>query len=79
MTMTTAERRAQAREKFMARVHEIVGTEGITPSALHAIKKKLVALALKPDRFSMSGFEMPVAQGRNHPLLVEDGMGTACT
>ena len=75
MATTLADRRASACAKLMDKVHEITGKEGITPSALHAIKKKLVALAAKTDLFPLSDFEMPVAQGRNHPLLVEDGDG----
>ncbi|MSP00031.1 MAG: hypothetical protein EXR07_03110 [Acetobacteraceae bacterium] len=75
MASDIAERRAQACEKFMTRVHKITAKEGITPSALHAIKKRLVALAEKTDLFPLGDFEMPVAQGRNHPLLVEEGDG----
>src|SRR5580658_2522732 len=75
MPATTADRRAQACAKFMSQVHEITGKEGPTPSALHAIKLKLVALASKTDLFPAGEFDMPVAQGRNHPLLVEDNDG----
>ena len=75
MAGSLADRRAQACGKLMAKVHAITGKEGITPSALHAIKKKLVALAGKTELFPLSDFEMPVAQGRTHPLLVEDGDG----
>ena len=75
MVTSVAENRAKACEKFMAKVHAITAKEGVTPSALHAIKKKLVALAAKSELFPLSDFEMPVSQGRNHPLLVEDADG----
>jgi len=75
MASTIAERRAQACGKLLRDVHAIMEKEGLTPSALHAVKLKLVALAGKTDLFPMGEFEMPVAQGRNHPLLVEDNDG----
>jgi predicted metal-dependent enzyme (double-stranded beta helix superfamily) len=75
MAEPISERRTRACVKFMARVHDIAAKEGITSSALHAMKKKLVALAEQTDLFPLSDFEMPVAQGRNHPLLVEEGDG----
>ncbi len=49
--------------------------EGVTPSALHAIKLKLVALAKRKELFPMSDFAMPEAQGRNHVLCVDDDDG----
>src|ERR1019366_1206322 len=73
--MTVADNRARACAKLLADVHAITAREGITPSALHAIKLKLVALANKKDLFPMADFEMPVAQGLNHPLLVEENDG----
>ena len=73
--MTVADNRARARAKLLVDVHAITAREGITPSALHAIKLKLVALANKKDLFPMADFEMQVAQGRNHPLLVEENDG----
>ena len=75
MASTTAARRTRACRDFLTRVHEITGKEGITPSALHALKLKLMALAARTDLFPLSDFEMPVTQGRNHPLLVEDKDG----
>jgi predicted metal-dependent enzyme (double-stranded beta helix superfamily) len=75
MPATIADRRSQACAKFMSQVHAITDKEGLTPSALHEIKLKLVALASKTDLFPAAEFEMPVAQGRNHPLLVEDNDG----
>jgi predicted metal-dependent enzyme (double-stranded beta helix superfamily) len=80
MASTIADRRAQACGKFMEGVHAIMDKEGLTPSALHAIKLKLVALASKIDLFPTGlfpagEFAMPAAQGRNHPLLVEDHDG----
>ena len=66
---------------MMARVHAITETEGITPSTLHAIKLALVGLARRTELFPQTDFAMPEAQGRNHPLLVEenDGLGLYLT
>jgi len=75
MANNVAEKRTKACAKLLDKVHKITAKEGITPSALHAIKKKLVALAEKTDLFPLSDFEMPHAQGRTHPLLVEDNDG----
>jgi predicted metal-dependent enzyme (double-stranded beta helix superfamily) len=73
--MTVADKRQKACQKLLADVHAITAKEGITPSALHAIKLKVMALAAKTDLFPLDEFEMPVSQGRNHPLLVEDNDG----
>jgi len=61
----------------MAQVHSITSDEGINPSTLHAIKLKLVALARRKELFPAADFAMPVAQGRNYPLLVAyvEGLG----
>ena len=75
--MIVSDKRQRACAKLLADVHTITAHEGITPSALHLIKLKLVALARKSELFPLADFEMPVAQGRNHPLLVEDGDGHA--
>lgn len=75
--MTVAEKRQRACAKLLTDVHAITAREGLTPSALHGIRLKLVALARKAELFPMTDFEMPLAQGRNHPLLVEDGDGHA--
>ena len=75
MASTIADRRAQACGKLLKDVHAIMEKEGLTPSALHAAKLKLVALAGKTELFPLGQFEMPVAQGRTHPLLVEDNDG----
>ena len=72
--MSVADKRNRACAKLLANVHAIVAKEGITPSALHAIKQKLVSLANK-ELFPSADFEMPVSQGRTHPLLVEDNDG----
>ena len=72
---TVAKRRARASVGLMRQVHAIAAREGITPSALHAIKLKLVALANRAELFPRSDFAMPVAQGRTHPLLVEENDG----
>lgn len=73
--MTIAAKREKACAKLLADVHAITAKEGISPSALHAIKLKLVALAKRVELFPLADFAMPVAQGRNHPLLVEDNDG----
>jgi predicted metal-dependent enzyme (double-stranded beta helix superfamily) len=70
-----AARRLRACKALMAQVHSITSDEGINPSTLHAIKLKLVALAKSKELFPAADFAMPVAQGRNYPLLVEDGDG----
>ena len=75
MPLFIATKRQRACAALMQQVHAIAAPEGITPSALHAIKLKLVALADKTDLFPLADFEMPVTQGRTHPLLVEESDG----
>ncbi len=73
--MTIAKRRDRACQKLLADIHAITDKEGITPSALHAFKGKLVNLARKTELFPLSDFAMPKAQGDGIPLLVEDDDG----
>jgi predicted metal-dependent enzyme (double-stranded beta helix superfamily) len=73
--MTASDKRNLACKKLLADVHAITSKEGITPSALHALKLKLVALAARKELLPLADFAMPVAEGRNHPLLVEDNDG----
>lgn len=73
--MSIAEKRFRACAKLVADAHAIAGREGPTPSALHAIKLKLMGLARKTELFPAPDFETPRAEGRSHPLLVEDGDG----
>ena len=73
--MIIAEKRNRACTRLLADVHAIAEKEGIHPSALHAIKLKLVALAKRTELFPLTDFAMPLSQGRTHPLLVEDGDG----
>ena len=73
--MSVAAKRQRACAKLLADVHAILAGEGVTPSALHAIKLKLVSLANKADLFPLADFAMPISQGRNHPLIVEDNDG----
>jgi len=75
MASTAATRRARACAALLEQVHAITAQHGNTPTALHAIKLKLVGLAKKPGLFPEEDFAMPVAQGRFHPLLVEDNDG----
>ena len=70
-----AAQRARACQTFMAQVHSTTAKEGITPSTLHALKLKLVALAKRSDLFPLADFAMPQAHGRSHPLLVEENDG----
>ncbi len=73
--MTVVDKRNSACAKLLAEVHTITAREGSTPSALHAVKLKLVALARRTELFPLTDFAMPLAQGRNHPLLVEEDDG----
>jgi predicted metal-dependent enzyme (double-stranded beta helix superfamily) len=73
--MSAVDKRSRACAKLLADAHAITANEGPTPSALHAIKLKLVALAAKAELFPLADFEMPAAQGRTHPLLVEENDG----
>src|SRR5580692_4800703 len=75
MASSIADQRARACAALLTQVHAIADKEGITPSALHAIKLKLVTLAAKTHLFPPGDFAMPVAQGRTHPLLVEENDG----
>jgi predicted metal-dependent enzyme (double-stranded beta helix superfamily) len=75
MAANIADQRARACRNLLAQVHAITDKEGVTPSALHAIKLKLMALAARTDLFPLGDFSMPVTQGRNHPLLVEENDG----
>jgi predicted metal-dependent enzyme (double-stranded beta helix superfamily) len=75
MASSIADKRARACRDLLRQVHAITDKEGITPSALHAIKQRLVALAAKAHLFPPDDFAPPVAQGRSHPLLVEDDDG----
>jgi predicted metal-dependent enzyme (double-stranded beta helix superfamily) len=73
--MTIGEMRIRACTKLLADIHAIIDVEGIHPSALHAIKLKLVAFAKRAELFPQADFAMPLAHGRTHPLLVEDNDG----
>lgn len=73
--MTVTDKRIRACARLLADVHAITAIEGVTSSALHAMKLKLVALGRFPELFPLSDFGMPVSQGRSHPLLVEDDDG----
>ena len=73
--MIIAGKRDRACARLLADVHAMTAKEGIHPSALHAITLKLVALAKRAELFPLADFAMPLAQGRTHPLLVEDDDG----
>jgi len=68
-------RRKAACKTLLRQVHAILGKEGVTPSALHAIKLKLVALGKRSEIFPPADFAMPEAEGRSHILEVEDNDG----
>ncbi len=72
---SVAKRRLAACKTLLRGVHAILDREGVTPSALHAIKLKLTALAGKAALFPLSDFAMPDTEGRNHILAVEDDDG----
>ncbi len=72
---SAAKRRQAACSTLLRQVHAILDREGVTPSALHAIKLKLTALAAKTALFPLSDFAMPETEGRNHILHVEDDDG----
>jgi predicted metal-dependent enzyme (double-stranded beta helix superfamily) len=70
-----ANRRQAACKTLLRQVHAILDQEGVTPSALHALKLKLTALAKRADLFPSADFAMPEAEGRTHILEVEDDDG----
>jgi predicted metal-dependent enzyme (double-stranded beta helix superfamily) len=72
---SVATRRRAACRTLLGQVHAILDQEGVTPSALHAIKLKLTALAKRTALFPPGDFAMPEAEGRNHILEVEDNDG----
>jgi hypothetical protein len=61
MSASIADQRARACRDVIRQVHAITDKEGITPSALHAMKLKLVALAQKINLFLSTNFEPPIA------------------
>jgi hypothetical protein len=79
MAPSIADQRARACRDLLRQAHAITDKEGITPSALHAIKQKLVALAAKAHLFPPDDFAPPVAQGRNHRCWSMTTTATACT
>ena len=70
-------RRHRACQSLMRQAHVILDQEGSTPSALHALKTKLAALAARAELFPTSEFPLPLNQGRLHTLLVEPDDGLA--
>lgn len=79
--MNVADERIRACTNLLAEVHAISAREEMTPLALSAVKEKLVALGRQCELFSLADFDLPRAQGRNQPLLVEadDGYGLYLT
>ena len=72
---SVAAKRAAACSTLMRQVVAIVTRDGNTPSALHALKGKLTALARRSELFPLRDFAMPEAEGRNHILEVADNDG----
>lgn len=73
--MDIAAKREKACTKLLAKAHEIIAEEGATPTALHQLKKKLIALAARTELFPDSDFARPKGHGILHPLMVEDNDG----
>ena len=74
---TIAAKRKRACETFLRQAHVILDREGSTPSALHALKSKLEALAAKTELFPESDFPMPLAEARFHTVMAEPDDGLA--
>ncbi len=76
-----AAQRTRACATLMRHVGTILAQEGVTPSALHALKLRLVALARRAELFPRDDFAMPEAEGRNHILALapDDGPGLYLT
>jgi predicted metal-dependent enzyme (double-stranded beta helix superfamily) len=70
-----SEERAEACAALLRQARAIVDAEGTGESALDKIKRLLVGLADRAALFPQGDFAMPVAQGRNHILALEDGDG----
>jgi predicted metal-dependent enzyme (double-stranded beta helix superfamily) len=76
------EERTQACAALLRQARAIVDAEGTGEAALEKIKHLLVGLADRGTAlFPRGDFAMPVAQGRNHVLALEqgDGMGLYLT
>jgi predicted metal-dependent enzyme (double-stranded beta helix superfamily) len=70
-----AAKRTAACNRLLQQAETILASEGVTPSALHALKLKLVALAKRAELFPASDFAMPEAEGRSHILAVAENDG----
>lgn len=71
-----AKRRETACQELLARARAIIDAEGSGEAPLQKIKTLLVDLAAQGEKlFPKAEFAMPDAQGRNHPLALEDGDG----
>lgn len=82
MALKTSDSGPQAERKaaclaLLRQAHKILDREGSTPSALHALKLKLAALAARTELFPASDFPMPLAEGRLHTLVLEPEDGLA--
>jgi predicted metal-dependent enzyme (double-stranded beta helix superfamily) len=71
-----SEQRAEACAALLRQARAIVDADGTGPAALEKLKGLLVGLANQGEAlFPRNDFAMPVAQGRNHILALEDGDG----
>jgi predicted metal-dependent enzyme (double-stranded beta helix superfamily) len=68
--------RTEACATLLRQARAIVDADGSNEAALEKIKGLLVDLANRGEAlFPRADFDMPVAQGRNHILALEDGDG----
>lgn len=70
-----ARKRDIACKALLTDARAILDAEGNGEAPLSKIKALVLALAARHDLFPKSDFAMPDAQGRNHPLAIEDGDG----
>jgi predicted metal-dependent enzyme (double-stranded beta helix superfamily) len=71
-----SEKRAEACAALLRQARAIVDSEGTGDAVLEKLKGLLVGLAGRGEAlFPRDDFAMPVAQGRNHVLALEDGDG----
>jgi predicted metal-dependent enzyme (double-stranded beta helix superfamily) len=71
-----SEQRAEACATLLRQARTIVNADGTGSAALEKLKGLLVGLANQGEAlFPRDDFAMPVAQGRNHILALEDGDG----
>lgn len=71
-----SQQRTEACTALLRQARAIIDAEGTGETTLEKLKHLLVALADRGETlFPAADFAMPVAQGRNHILALEDGDG----